>query len=392
MLRFRPLDRVTTCTLGVPRLLRNAVRGSRTAPGRRTPTTALHFARLAADHGLEVTRQFDSWSDGCFGGGANDDVFTVLRKHGHEGQVTDALSGGVAVSPRWARAYNRYGLTVPNHPGKRRVMRALHGVGLRAQRPFAWRMSNGTWLAIRPEEGLLAGTVGWTCFREGCWDPHVEACIRRILCPGQTAIDAGANLGYMTAVMAQCVGPTGRVWAFEPVDETYELLELCRALNALDHVALVPVALGATNGSTGIIYDRRHSGLATMHPKRVGGELQQVPLRSLDALVAVGQVTRPALIKIDVEGHELDVLRGARATIAEASPAIVFEFNERAATAAGWTLREVAELLTSVGDYRFWLIDGDRERPLDPFTFRLERDDLSDPHVDVLARPAATPG
>lgn len=306
--------------------------------------------------------------------------------------MTDASTARVAVSPRWAWAYRRYALTMPNHPGKGCVMRALHGVGLRSQRPFACRMNNGTWLAIRPEEGLLADeTVGWTCFREGRWDPHVEACIHRILRPGQTAIDVGANLGYMTAVMARCVGPAGRVWAFEPVDETYELLELCRALNALDHVTPVRLALGATDGSIDITYDRRHSGLATMHPERVGGELQKVPLRSLDALVAAGQVTRPALIKIDVEGHELDVLRGARATIADASPTIVFEVNERAATAAGWTLADAAELLTSVSAYSFWLIDGDCERPLDPFSFRLERDERSDPHVDVLARPSATP-
>lgn len=116
-----------------------------------------------------------------------------------------------------------------------------------------------------------------------------------------------------------------------------------------------------------------------------------MPPRSPDALVANGQVTRPALIKIDVEGHELDVLRGARATIADASPTIVFELNDRAATAAGWRLADAAELRTSVSDYRFWLIYGDGERLLDPFSFRLERAECSDPHVDVLPRPLARP-
>ncbi|MDQ3849105.1 MAG: FkbM family methyltransferase [Actinomycetota bacterium] len=277
---------------------------------------------------------------------------------------------------------------MPGHPGRRRVLRALHAIGLRSQRPFACRMSNGTWLAIRPEEGLLANeTVGWTCFREGVWDPHVEACLRRTLLPGQTAIDVGANLGYMTAVMAQCVGPTGRVWAFEPVVETYELLELCRSLNDLPQVTPVPIALGAAHASIQITYDRRHSGIATMHPERVAGDVQDVEMRTLDALIAAGDVRRPDLIKIDVEGHELDVLRGARDTIGEASPTLVFELNERAATAAGWTLADAAELLTSLGDYRFFLVDGDGEHPFDPFAFRLERDDRLDPHVDVLARP-----
>lgn len=251
-------------------------------------------------------------------------------------------------------------------------------------------MMNGAWLAIRPEEGLLvAETVGWTCFRERLWDPHVEACIRTILRPGQTAIDVGANVGYFTAVMAQCVGPAGRVWSFEPVPETFELLELCKSLNDYTHVTPIMVALGAANGSTEITYDRRHSGIATMHPDQVAGDTQRVELRSLDTLVSAGEVgRRPDLIKVDVEGHELDVLRGARETIVEASPTIVFELNERTARVAGWTLAELAELLLSLGDYSFFLIDDDGTHPLDPFSFRLERNERLDPHVDVLAQPA----
>ena len=122
-------------------------------------------------------------------------------------------------------------------------------------------MRNGAWLAIRPEEGLVSNeSVGWTCFMQRRWDPHVEACVRAILRPGQTAIDVGANLGYFTAVLAQCVGPAGRVWSFEPVPETYELQELCRSLNGYAHVTLMRLALGAASGSSEITYDRRHSG------------------------------------------------------------------------------------------------------------------------------------
>ncbi len=299
-------------------------------------------------------------------------------------------SSGLAVSSLWAPAYHRYAASVPQHPGKGKVLRLLHEVGLWSHKPFAWRMLNGARLAIRPEEGLVvAQSVGWTCFRERRWDPHVEACIRTILQPGQTAIDVGANLGYFTAVMAQCVGPAGRVWSFEPVPETFELLALCKSLNDYTQVTPIRVALGEGDRSTEITYDKRHSGIATFYPDQVGGETQRVELRSLDALYAAGEVRRaPDLMKIDVEGHELAVLRGAREIIRRASPAIVFELNERAARAAGWTLAELAEMLLSLGDYSFSLIDADGTRPLDPFTFRLEPNERLDPHVDVLARPS----
>jgi len=301
-----------------------------------------------------------------------------------------ARRSSVNVSPLWARAYVEYQRRVPNHPGKGKLLRALHAVGLRSRAPFACKMSNGAWLAIRPEEGLLVtGTVGWTCFTERRWDPHVETCIRTVLRPGQTAIDVGANVGYFTAVMAQCVGPGGRVWSFEPVPETFELLTLCNSLNDYAHVTPIRVALGAANGSIEITYDRRHSGIATMHPDQVAGDTQRVELRSLDGLVAAGEVgRRPDLIKVDVEGHELEALRGARETIAEAQPTIVFELNERTARVAGWSLAQLAELLLSLGDYSFFLIDDDGTHPLDPFSFRLERNEALDPHVDVLARPA----
>lgn len=292
-------------------------------------------------------------------------------------------------TPVWARAYRAYALRVPGHPGRRHVLRALHGIGLRSRRPFACRMSNGAWLAVRPEEGLLVDeTVGWTCFRERRWDPHVEACVRAMLRPGQTAIDVGANIGYFTAVLAQCVGPSGQVWSFEPVPETYELLTLCKSLNDFAQVRPMRVALGAANGSTEITYDRRHSGIATMHPEQVAGDAQRVELRSLDTLISTGEVERePDLIKVDVEGHELDVLRGARNTIRTARPMIVFELNERTARVAGWTLAEAAELLRSLGDYSFSLIDGEGTHRIDPFSFRLERNEALDPHVDILARP-----
>lgn len=309
------------------------------------------------------------------------------------GQPPGTTDSAVAVAPLWARAYRGY-LGVRDHPGKPRVLRALHARGLRSRVPFACTMRNGAWLAIRPEEGLVVNeSVGWTCFRERRWDPHVEACIRTVLRPGQTAVDVGANLGYFTAVLAQCVGPAGRVWSFEPVPETYELLTLCKSLNGYAHVTPMGVALGTANGSIEITYDRRHSGIATMHPDQVAGETQRVQLRSLDTLIASGEVgRRPDLLKVDVEGHELDVLRGARQTIAEATPTIVFELNERAARAAGWTLAELAELLLSLGDYGFFLIGDGGTRPLDPFSFRLERNEALDPHVDVLAQPIRAAG
>ena len=270
----------------------------------------------------------------------------------------------VPLLPYWARAYLAYERRAPNHRGKRTLLRLiLHAVSRVRPGPFGWRMDNGSLLAISPREGLaFAWTVGWTCFQTGRWEPHVERCIRGLLRPGQTAFDVGANLGYFTAVMAQCVGGQGRVWSFEPVPPTFERLRLAAALNGFDQVRPVPVALGDAEGVAKITFDSRLAGSASMygHPQEANGaRQQQISVRRLDDLRAAGAVGRPDLIKIDVEGHELAVLRGALKTIGEARPAIIFEFSEPLARRAGWTLPEAGETIASCGGYRFFEIRDD---------------------------------
>lgn len=291
----------------------------------------------------------------------------------------------VPVAPLWARLYGRYEDDVPNHPGKRALLRVLLRAR-RAPRPFAWRVRNGSLLAISPLEGLADHwTVGWTCFRTGTWEPHVERCLRQLLGPGDSAIDVGANLGYFSAVMAQCVGPSGRVIAFEPTPPAFARLSLCRALNGFTQLETRSHALGSGEGRVEIRYDPRLTGEASLHRAATAkDEAVTVRVCPLDLLVSSGEVPLPDLVKIDVEGHELEVLRGAHETIARARPAIVFELNEPMSKRAGWGLPDVSRLLADAGgDYRLLLIDDDGVREIGP-DFELGEGS----YVDVLALPA----
>src|SRR4051812_49564372 len=75
----------------------------------------------------------------------------------------------------WSRLYYLWAHVAPKHPGKHRVLSVLHYLALRSKKRFVWRMRNGTRLVLDPREGLLANeTVGWTCFIERRWEPHVE--------------------------------------------------------------------------------------------------------------------------------------------------------------------------------------------------------------------------
>jgi FkbM family methyltransferase len=250
-------------------------------------------------------------------------------------------------------------------------------------------MRNGALLAISPLEGLaFAWTVGWTCFQTGRWEPHVERCIRELLRPGDTALDVGANLGYFTTVMAQCVGGHGKVWAFEPVPPTFDRLRLSVSLNGFTQVTPLAVALGDAEGTAEIAVDPRLAGSASLHgdPLAPSSQSHRIGVRRLDDLVADGTVGSPRLIKIDVEGHELAAVRGALRTIARAQPAIILEFSEPLARRAGWTLAELGEAIASCGDYRFFEIGDDGMREIhDLATYATDPGRYG---ADLLAAPA----
>ena len=268
----------------------------------------------------------------------------------------------VAHFPWWATAYHRYLRHAPNHRGKGRLLRWLHRVGVRQQRPFVWRMQNGVLLAISPTEGFAPWSVGWTCFEQGVWEPHVEQFLRGALRPGDTAMDVGANIGYFSAVMAQCVGAEGRVWSFEPVPPTFEQLSACASLNVFQQLKPQRLALGAEPGTAVIHYDPKMMGSASIHPTATEHQVERcdVTVVRLDDLIANGTVTAPRLMKVDVEGHELSAFRGAQATLRDARPTVIFEFNRETASAAGWTFDDLAALFRACAPYRFYRLDEER--------------------------------
>jgi FkbM family methyltransferase len=140
--------------------------------------------------------------------------------------------------------------------------------------------------------------------------------------PGQTAVDVGANIGTVAVPLARKVGPTGAVLAIEPQRRVFTLLCANLALNGLNHVRPVFAALGAASGTARIAApsETRQANLGAV---RLDAEdaTEEVSVRTLDSL----GVASCALIKIDVEGMELQVLNGADGTIARFRPVIYFE-------------------------------------------------------------------
>lgn len=139
--------------------------------------------------------------------------------------------------------------------------------------------------------------------------------------PGGTVIDVGANLGEWSVPLAKAVGPQGRVLCLEPNLTVAAALSATLRINNWPHAAVIEAAASDRDGGQSLLLDAENSGRARLTPE--GG----VAVRScrIDALVAAAGLTRLDLIKIDVEGHERQVLDGADETTSRFRPVFVFE-------------------------------------------------------------------
>jgi len=212
---------------------------------------------------------------------------------------------------------------------------------MRLVRPFHFRGKRRLIDRIGAKNGIRSASIFGSTFElnladggqrhiyQGTFEPHETRLVRRYLKPGMTFVDVGANVGYYTALAAHLAAAQGRVIAFEPSPYAFERLTRMIAGNGLKQAEAVNAALGDEPGTL----DLYSSGDPANHsPSLVSAEdrpvLARVPVRTLDEEAKRLQLERIDFIKIDVEGYEPSVLRGAKRLLAERRiRAILCEFN-----------------------------------------------------------------
>lgn len=198
----------------------------------------------------------------------------------------------------------------------------------------AWRVSCRIITGDRVQVSLPAAT---DLFLLGCKSHPSELRLARFLLqflePNNTVLDVGAHMGYFSLVAASRVGSAGKVLAIEPAPEAFALLQHNAHCNAA--ITCLQVLLDRQDGER-IFYrfPPRYEEFNTTDPTQYAGEawLQRNPpqsssctARSGDSLLQELQLV-PRLVKLDVEGHEADVLLGLQQTIEQHHPAVVLEF------------------------------------------------------------------
>lgn len=183
----------------------------------------------------------------------------------------------------------------------------------------------------------------------GTFEPYESAQVKKYLKPGMTFVDVGANVGYYTLLAASLVGSGGRVLAFEPSPYAFDRLVETIERNSLSQVCAIQSGLGDGSGEGRLFLPLRDNHSPSMVPNG-GGHSINVSVRRLDDWLSDHEVDCVDLMKIDVEGFEPNVIKGATKYInCGKVRAILCEFNEYWLERNGCRPAQLYDLLTSLG-------------------------------------------
>jgi FkbM family methyltransferase len=240
------------------------------------------------------------------------------------------------------------------------IAKALHHL-VRSGRGIAGRPGKG----IFKRRGIvydldLSEGIDLAIYLGGMFERRTALALGRLVEPSSLVLDIGANIGAHTLTLADLVGPKGRVMAFEPTDYAFRKLRRNLDLNPTlasrvetlhcfltgDDQASVPAAIYSSWPLT--------SG-SELHPKHLGREMQTeaAQARSLDSVLSENADRRVQLVKLDVDGYECDVLRGATKMLRDSRPVFVMELAPYSLEERGSSLDELLSYFVPNG-YHFY--------------------------------------
>ena len=212
-------------------------------------------------------------------------------------------------------------------------------------------------------------------FREN-YEPELIY-LEKVLSSKAVFIDVGANLGIYTLVASRLVGRAGRVIAIEPSVQSFPALQKNIAVNRLTNVLPLPVALAEKTAKTWLHHGINPGQNSFGKDPSCNGVGEEVVTETLDSVLLQASVDHVDLIKMDVEGAEELVLRGASRVVTSERPLIIFEFNPEAAQRLGLSPSGAWNLLEAL-NYEFFMV-GPRGS--------LQRSDSPLPGRNVVAIP-----
>lgn len=251
----------------------------------------------------------------------------------------------------------RYRLLTFARPMGRKIGHSLGLHRIRTKHGFCMELDLSDWI---PQDIYLTGE----------FESTTSTIVKRLLKLGDKAVDIGANIGWFTLLFAQCVGDTGQVYSFEPVPKLQTVLKKNLALNSFHQITLGNVALSDHNGQARFyVGPEDNTGLSSLRVPRGSTESFEVELRRFDDIFK--EDSNIALVKIDVEGAELAVLRGMEDYLRAKHPYLLLEITDKFLREMGDDEHALLSFLQCldyhcyvIGDAQLDLLDNHNHPPL----------------------------
>jgi FkbM family methyltransferase len=242
---------------------------------------------------------------------------------------------------------------------------------------------------IRYQLDLNEG-IDFSIYLLGAFEPGTQKTLQKLVKPGDTVFDIGANIGAHTLGIAKSVGSSGKVYAFEPADFAFAKLKRNLALNPELQARTYPQQIFFAASSTEPLEREIYAswpleGDGTVHPKHRGRlvSTEHARVESLDNFVIREGITRLDLIKMDVDGHELPVLQGANDTLRRFQPTLVMEISPYIHAEFHHLFGDFVEVLKHSA---YSLRDADNGQPIPLDTAQLDRLIPDGASINVVAQ------
>lgn len=210
--------------------------------------------------------------------------------------------------------------------------------------------------------GRLAGArfEGGLAHKLGIYEPELQRLLARLIKPGFCVLDVGGHLGFTALLASRLAGPVGTVVVFEPDPENRQQLEANVSANPWARVEVAPLAVSDRSGP--VQFDSLSGPQSRLGPASDGPKVQAT---SLDDWLSGRPDLVPSLVKVDVEGAELQVLEGARQLLQLTRPQVVIEVHDA-------DKEEATRVLLQAHGYAMSLLPQRSRRP--PFPRHLHAD------------------
>lgn len=201
-------------------------------------------------------------------------------------------------------------------------------------------------------------------FRQGTYEHGTLSFIRQALRPGDVFLDVGANIGLMSLCAASALRGTGKVLSFEPMKATFETLTRNIQFNGFGNIEAFNLALGAADAHLEMFDSlKSNRGAASLIRPEGAAAGQRVAIRRLDDVLAERAVERVACVKMDVEGWELEVLKGAQRLLSSPdAPLCILECSKLHAMQGG-SVGDLYRFVRGINAYRVFRLSRGKEMP-----------------------------